>query len=257
MLRLSISASVLLGLVVLGPTRAAAADAPQGVQGRDWAEIAQLPDFSGSWELFGFVAAQRNKEVTPFKPSYQKVLDENRAIIKRGGDIPSNTKLCIPTGLDSVMEAPGRVYEFLFQPGEITIIPQDNYVRHIYTDGRKRTDHPKLSFNGESLGHWEGQVLVVETAALLPEGEFIHGVRTGPASADMRIVERFYLADKDKLRVDTTMYSDVAFTKPYTRTMNYRRVPFPVAEEICTQNNRELDAGGNQIFNTTPPPLKN
>ncbi len=245
----------------LAPAASAHADeaydgaSAKGSQGRSWAEIAKLPDFSGSWETGKFTAANRSSEATPFTPTFQKVLDANREVAKTGGDVASNTKLCIPSGTASVMEAPTRTYEFLYQPGEITIIPQDNYVRHVYTDGRAHSPHGRLSFEGDSIGHWEGDALVVETTSLDPRGEFIHGVRTAQASRDMHIVERIYRTGPESLRIDTTMYSDIAFTKPYSRTITYDRVPFPMTEEICTQNNRDLDGGGSQTFDITPPPL--
>jgi hypothetical protein len=255
-LRPAISACAIL-LAAAGPAGAAEGFSPaeaHGPQGKTWAEIARLPDFAGSWETANFVAANRSTEATPFTPLFQKVLDANRDAAKAGGDVASNTKLCIPSGSASVMEAPGRTYEFLFQPGEITLVPQDNYVRWIYTDGRGHAKNARPSFEGDSIGYWNDATLVVETTALDPRGEFVHGVRTAAASRDMRIVERAYLTAPGKLRIDTTMYSDIAFTKPYSRTINYNRVPFPMTEEICTQNNRDLDDTGGQTFDTKPPP---
>lgn len=238
----------------LAPVMAAAAPdaAPRG---GDYASIAKLPDFSGAWETNGFPNANKSASPIPFTPKYQKILDVNRRIQNAGGDILANSKFCIPGGMDTTMEAPTRVYEYLYAPGQILIIPQDNSVRRIFTDGRPHPAQPRPSFNGHSIGHWEGQVLVVDTVGLRRDGEIIHGMLNGDAASDMHIVERIYIAQPKQMRIDTTMVSSIAFVKPYARTITYNYVPFEVEEEVCAQNNRDLDEKGNQTFNPIPPPL--
>ena len=134
-----------------------------------------------------------------------------------------------------------------------TIIPQNNYVRRVYTDGR---GHPKpvpLSFQGDTIGHWEGNTLVMETVGLRDESEFIHALRSDKANRTVTIVERIQKTDANHMRVDTTLDSPVVFNKPLTYSANYNRTQFAVSEEICTQNNLAVDPKtGDQVFPSAP-----
>ena len=68
--------------------------------------------------------------------------------------------------------------EFLFTPGKVTImIEAYSQWRQIFTDGRKHPEDPDLTFNGHSIGHWEGDTLVVDTVGFTTDtalGGFRH-----------------------------------------------------------------------------------
>ncbi len=230
----------------------ATAQTPSGAQGRSYSEIAQLPDFTGAWALDHFNNFNQSDEPIPLKPPYDGMMAELRRITHTpGGDVPSNSKLCMPNGPS--MLAPGRLYEFLYTPGQVTIIPQNNGVRRIYTDGRAHPAHYPLSFDGHSTGHWEGKTLVVETVGLRKESEFIHALRSQDANKTVTIVERFSLSAPDHMRIETTLTSPVVFSAPFIFRANYSRVPYPVMEEICSENNLAIDpATGEQVFPSAP-----
>lgn len=140
--------------------------------------------------------------------------------------------------------------EFLFTPGRVTILTEDGEVRRIYTDGRK---HSKLSeigdtYEGESIGHWEGDTLVVDTIGF-PFGElFQNGALRG--TDHTHIVERIFRRDKDNIQIDSVMDDPAVFTKPYAVTRVYERVNDPMAEPQCSQTTHDT---GTQI-DLTPPP---
>ena len=69
-------------------------------------------------------------------------------------------------------------------------------------------------------------------------------------------VERMRLSAPNKLEIVNTYYSKIALTEPYTFTLTKTRVPTPMSEDICAQNNRDINGKGGQMFNTTPPPLR-
>ena len=81
-----------------------------------------------------------------------------------------------------------------------------NEYRVIYLDGRERIPEVDLDRNwgGESLGHWEGDTLVVETTGFVGENHFIQaGV---PASKNLKIVERYtMLNDGNTIAMEFTM----------------------------------------------------
>jgi hypothetical protein len=135
----------------------------------------------------------------------------------------------------------------------VTIIPQNNEARRIYTDGRGHPAKIPLSFSGDSIGHWEGNTLVAETVGLRKESEFIHALRSDDANKTVTIVERIALTSPGHLKVETTLTSPVVFSAPYSYSATYSRVEYPMMEEICTQNNLAVDpATGEQVFPSAP-----
>jgi hypothetical protein len=109
-------------------------------------------------------------------------------------------------------------------------------VRHIHTDGRGHPADPDLTFNGDSIGHWEGDTLVVDTVGLAPQAAIAQGVTH---SNGEHIVERFRLSEPDLLEVNTRVEDPAILAKPWAFTARYRRHPdWSIAEYICEQNNR-------------------
>ena len=130
-----------------------------------------------------------------------------------------------------------------------------NRIRRIFTDGRQHPDDPDLTIHGHSVGHWEGDTLVVDTVGFTTD-TFLgnQGMRH---SDKMRIVERFRLAAPDQLEVQTTITDPQALTKPLARTAVYgRHRDWTLAEYVCQQNNRNFTtddgkAGINLSFEET------
>ena len=82
-------------------------------------------------------------------------------------------------------------YEFLFTPGRVTLLTEEGpMIRRIFTDGRTHSADPEPTYAGESIGHWEGQILVVDTIAINPKAEFPNRLKT---SGKTRVIERFSL----------------------------------------------------------------
>ena len=69
--------------------------------------------------------------------------------------------------------------EFLFTPGKVTVaIEAYSQMRRIFTDGRKHPDDPDPTYQGNSIGHWEGDTLVVDTVGFIPDSLIAPGVGT-------------------------------------------------------------------------------
>ncbi len=76
----------------------------------------------------------------------------------------------------------------------VTIITEtDSQVRRVYTDGRKLPEDPDPAFNGSSIGHWEGNVLIVDTIGLNPENSLSEGIHP---TENTRIRERFEMTKR-------------------------------------------------------------
>ena len=229
---------------------------------------AALPDWSGAWILPFEAFGQENVRsrivgdpIAPkFTPPYLALMLETRRGLIGRPDTPKeaesstgprrrlNSENCLPTGMPNLMRY-AFAFEFLFTPGRVTIVLEhdDTSVRRIYTDGRGHTDDSDPSYNGESIGHWDGQTLVVDTVGISSKAELIAGVHT---SGRARVTERIRLVDKDHLQIDTVVDDPVALREPWKITRVYTRTAPTFFERICQDNNRE---GRGDMPDLTPP----
>jgi hypothetical protein len=239
---------IAVGLIGLAPAAGMAADAAK-LPGGTWASIAQLPDLNGVWEMT-FGGRRGGGGPAPEQPSltpkYAAMLKEFQA--NPPHDSPQAN--CVPPGMPGIMSQPYPI-EILYTPGMVTVIAEAYMqVRHIYTDGRAHPDDPDLTFNGHSIGHWEGDTLVVDSVGFTKDTPL--GMNMGTRHSEkMHIVERFHLKDPKTLEIATTIDDPEALTKPWTRTITYARHPdWTLAEYICEQNNRNfVDASGKAGIN--------
>ena len=185
--------AMLLGAVALAlawpacsATKPAAAKAPAAKapaptanpkQATAYQALAKLPDFTtGVWQvdwqsIFGPGGRSAPPQLTP---DAQARMQAYLASQKRGENNQNENANCVPPGMPQIMTMPYPL-EFIYSPGRVTIaIETDSQVRRIWTDGRKHPEDPDNTFNGDSVGHWEGDTLVVDTVAvdrLFPQAE--------------------------------------------------------------------------------------
>jgi hypothetical protein len=236
-----------------GTAGAAGAAAAASLPGGTWAAIAKLPDWSGVWEPLLFGAPARKlpppapPKLTPaYAAQYAAFMEKNRTT--PGLNFVSDVANCVPAGLPGSMLQPYPL-EILFTPGRVTIaIETYSVVRRIHTDGRALPADPDPTYQGSSIGHWQGDTLIVETIGILPKTSVLMGViGHGPG---LRITERMRLVEPDLLEIQTTRDDPSMFIEPYTTTAHYRRHrDWEIMEYVCAQNNRDqLDEHGNPTF---------
>ena len=129
----------------------------------DWQAMAKLPDIGGVWTpLISDQVAQERTNPPPWKPEIAKQVEHMYAEEKAGRPFPVIDH-CFPTGMPSYMLITHNAFEILLTPGRVTLLGEGdgNRLRRIYTDGRPHPQDPDPSFHGHSIGHWEGQTLVV------------------------------------------------------------------------------------------------
>jgi hypothetical protein len=238
---------------------AAPADAAAAVPEKNvYAELARLPDWSGVWEPYRMARPSNEQPPAPpkltpaYAPKYAAYLEKNRKT--PGINFVSNVANCVPAGLPGSMLQPYPL-EFLFTPGRVTInIETYSVVRRIYTDGSPLPAEPDPSYQGTSVGHWEGDTLVVETRGILPETAPINGILGH--SDKMRVTERVRLSEPDVLEVVTTVDDPAVFVEPYTFTTRYlRHRDWKIMEYVCAQNNHDfVDEKGNPGFSLERKP---
>jgi hypothetical protein len=135
-------------------------------------------------------------------------------------------------------------YEFLLTPGKLTIVGEAYMqVRHVYTDGRPLPPDPDPTFNGTSIGRWDGDTLIVETIGFSPMTMMN---RNTPHGDRMKTVERIRLTAPDVMTIETTVSDPDALTAPWTTTRTLaRHRDWTTREYICEENNHNyVDAQG-------------
>jgi hypothetical protein len=222
----------------------------------DWAALAKLPDWSGVWtpDIRDQFAANK-RDVPPWTP---KAAAQIAAMEKaeKDGTPTEIFQDCLPEAMPSWMLISHNAMEILFTPGRVTMLGESdgNRLRRIYTDGRAHLPDPDLTFHGDSIGHWEGGTLVVDTIGILPETwigiEESVGVHN---DGDMHIVERIHLTGPDTLRDDLEITAPHVLTAPWkTSRIFYRQRArkYDIVEGVCQQGffTEAKDKDGDAVF---------
>lgn len=223
---------------------------------------AALPDWSGVWQMQGGTVFDRStvndvpggagtsgvRERPPYNAQWeQRYLKNIQGVTD--GSFPDPLTFCgIPAGMPRMVNQPDG-YDWIVTPGQVWETTENaGGVRRIFTDGR---GHPKTltpTYNGHSIGHWEGDTLVVDTVGMM--GDSIID-RTGIQLSDQRhVVERIRRIDADTLEDQLTIEDPVALTGPWRVTKTFRRQPAGtyIFDYACAENNRNpVDATGRTI----------
>jgi len=112
-----------------------------------------------------------------------------------------------------------------------------NSMRIVYLDGRKHTD-PEIavrSFNGESIGRWEGDALVIDTNNFVADHHWIHDRLGIPGSDELHIVERIKMENEGKrLAIEYTLTDPKNWVGDWKMTKHWNRVDDrDIAEVEC------------------------
>jgi hypothetical protein len=209
-----------------------------------YSEVTKWPDFSGVWspdwsQLFGPGGRAGPTKLTP---EAQAKLDAYNAAKKQGEHQQTAAANCLPNGMPQIMRQPYPI-EFLYSPGRVTIfIESYSQVRRIYLNAQFPKD-PENLFNGNSIGHWEGDTLVVDTIGFTPESVISDGV---PHNDKMRIQERIHKVSPTRLVIDTTITDPGVLAAPYTYSQAFDKKPgWQIREYVCEENDRDsADAEG-------------
>ncbi len=232
--------------------------------------FAKLPDWSGIWELDAFVGQADGQQFSAegqrklkeyaaamrpsFTPEYQAKYDEIR---KKVQDAVAADPAHPPATHQPLCEAPPfpatsspGMFEWRLTPEETTFISTVGAVRHVYTDGRSHPPKDELwpTLMGDSIGHWEGDTLVVNTIAT--RKRLYMGELSGffvPMSDQLHFTERIRMVNHDQMQIDYTVEDPVALTKPIHATITYTRVTDfnrMIEETDCEQNERDPIVNG-------------
>ena len=196
-------------------------------------------DLTGTWFVDlskGFSSWMFGPPYPKFLPAAQHEADAAAAAAKEGRAYKDDIGACYPAGMPVIMT---RVWPIAMiqLPTAVYMIPGfENELRIIYTDGRPHTDPDVVvrSYNGESIGHWEGKELVVDTRYFETSH---HTIDAGiPISNDFRMVERIGLSpDGKKLHIHYAMWDPQNWEGEWDSDKTWNRVDDQDITEVeCT-----------------------
>jgi hypothetical protein len=200
------------------------------------------PDLGGVWGYAGYtsdIAKDYDVGEVPMTALADKLFKERQA--HDGVDDPEAR--CLPTGVPRRDPYPSKIIQ---QPNLVVILFEGNLhsFRQIFLD---RKEHPKdlnPSWWGDSISHWEGDQLVVDTVGF--NGKTWLDLAGHPTSDQLHVVERYSRPDLGHLKWDIAIEDPVMYTRPWKVT---EIVPLmtngDLIEYVCTENERDsrhLDA---------------
>ncbi len=246
--------AILVMGVLCGDAAAATIDPAPMVH--DWAGLADLPDWSGVWlpEL-GNVGLGTGVTKPDWTPGAARLVGRLQALNKAGHPANPYTN-CLPEGAVSQTLMTSNAEEYLFTPGRVTILGEadGNRLRRIYTDGRQHSADPDLTFNGESIGHWEGGTLVVDTIGILPEVFIVLSNAVGiPNNGGMHLIEHISLTAPNTLTDDLVVIAPHVLKTPWHAMRRFHRTrdrDKEIEEGSCRDGDfyGSADADGNAVF---------
>jgi hypothetical protein len=225
---------------------------------QDWTDLGKLPDWSGVWNpKITDQDAQIKTNPTPWNEVAAKKIEFMFAEEKAGRP-RLIFSYCLPEAHPSWMLISHNAMEILYTPGRVTMLGESDgdRIRRIYTDGRPHSDVSDPSFHGHSIGHWEGDTLVVDTVDILPQVPLAISEAAGvPNNGDMHTIERIHLSpdNKDILLVELEIFAPKILTRPWKTTRIFfrqRARKFDIVEGVCTQGDlaERVNADGDHIF---------
>ena len=171
------------------------------------------------------------------QPWAREELKKRNERILAGGTGYTRQVSCWPMGVPAFLLYPAQPMYIVQGPKEVLLIAQmNNEPRHVYLNV-PHSRNVKPSWYGESVGHYEGDTLVVDTVGMNNQ-TWIDNYRT-PHSDKLRVVERFHIVNEGKtLQVDVHIEDPDAFTTPWNTVQRYDRVQQGALVEFpCAENN--------------------
>jgi len=146
---------------------------------------------------------------------------------------------CLPEGMPLVEMAPAP-YKIVQTPGlTVMLYERDTTFRQVYMDGRKLPDDPQPSWLGYSVGRWDGDSLVVDSAGFNDRGWL--DARGHTHSEALHLTERFHRVDFGHMEVQLTIDDPKTYTRPFTIQLKQRlQADSDLLESFCTENEKDL-----------------
>lgn len=201
-------------------------------------------DFSGLWEQYSEaempkyllnLAADLKPQDVPMQPwaaALMKARQENNSVDHPGGH-------CLPSGIPE-KEAVPAPFKFIQTEDLIAALYESRTIyRQIFIDGRSLPPaSAEPTWQGYSVGHFEGDTLVVDTRGFKENGWL--DMAGHPASDQLHVIERFTRPNYGTLNIDITIDDPKTYTKQWSVHEKAHLLPSDeLMEHICEENNRD------------------
>jgi hypothetical protein len=192
------------------------------------------PDLSGLWVtedntyIVNLTGDLKPNEILPWA---QAIYKQRLEALDR--DTPAT--LCLPGGPAEILAGQYRIIQ---SPNVTAVLYGGGAYRQIFTDGRELPKDPNPTWWGYSMGHWEGDTLVVESAGFNDRSWLDFSGH--PHTEDLRVTERIQRRDFGHMQLQLTLNDPKTFTKPVTIALNVNFVPdTEMLEYVCNENEKD------------------
>jgi hypothetical protein len=193
------------------------------------------PDLSGLWRLngLGYTFNIFGNQTVEMLPWAREVYATRMSGF--GKDSPSAN--CLPAGPRAGLFGMEPV-KFVQTDGLLLILYEDAPTRQVFLDGRSLPVDPNPAWMGYSVGRWEGETLVVESAGFNDRTWL--DLAGHPHTEALRVTERFRRIDVGRMRLDMTFDDPQTYTRPWTITVDVHLAPdTELLENVCNENERD------------------
>jgi hypothetical protein len=208
-----------------------AAPAPKNADGK--------PDLSGVWVTQPGYTRDIAKDLKPGEVSFQpwaETLYKHR-VSNEGKEDPQ--AYCVLSGVprENVVPYPLKI---LNSKGVMVILYEALHsYRQIFMDGRALPKDPNPAWMGYSIGHWEGDTLVVQSSGF-EENNWLDN-NGHPGTEALRLTERFHRKDFGHIDLQMIIDDPKAYTKPWTVNLQFIAAPdTELIEYVCDENEKDL-----------------
>ena len=245
-------------LTALAPSVSAAQAAAYLKGATPWQQ--STTGISGLWNMQGYVSSSTNPprkrvaltidgQLPPLLPWAAELLEKRLVDAEHDKAVANTASLCLPQGVPYMIHAAvGGPLQILETPGQVTIISEAyNEMWFIYLNQK----HPpredlEPTYHGDSVAHWEGDALVVDTIGLNTKTTLDQvGM---PHSEDLRVITRIRRTDAKTLEFLVTVDDPKTFAKPWSRRQMYQKAADDarVNEVVCENQRNGVDSEGYQ-----------
>jgi len=198
------------------------------------------PDLSGLWRPvanpYALDVIQDLKDEAVFQPAAEALFLDRVADYRRQSPVTH----CLPGGPLVVFGFGGnQLYRIIQTPAMVALLYEGGpYYRQIFMDGRELPKDPNPTWMGYSVGHWEADTLVVESAGF---NDRTWLDMTGhPHSEDLRVTERIRRVDFGHIQFQITFTDPKTLVKPLTISLAVDYTPdTDMIENVCSENERD------------------
>lgn len=178
----------------------------------------------------------------PYQPWAAALVAERRA----NGAKDDPHAHCLPPNFPRAYSFP-QLIKILWTPAQLAVLHEFNATyRQIFLDGRPLPEDPHPTWSGYSTGHWDGDVLIVESNGF--RDDLWLDLSGSPLTSAARVTERFRRVNYGTLEIDVTVDDPKAYTRPWTVTLKQALVlDTDLIEEYCLENEQDT-----RLFDVAP-----